>query len=179
MNPSQAELFPGPPRTEMQREATISDDGRYRYDLTRRWGEGPTFTWVMLNPSTADASTDDPTLRMVMGYSHAAGAGRAVVVNLFAYRTPFPRDLFKAHDPIGPDNDAFVRLWATNADRVVLAWGAEAQVRKWAHRGRAAAVLDQLRQWRPEGLWCVERTATGQPRHPLYTKVANGLVAYP
>ena len=74
------ELFPD----SMAREAIISPCASYRYRLERSWDDSlPWITWVMLNPSTADASVDDATIRRVVGFSRKFGAGAAWVVNLF------------------------------------------------------------------------------------------------
>ncbi|PKN80874.1 MAG: hypothetical protein CVU47_08520, partial [Chloroflexi bacterium HGW-Chloroflexi-9] len=89
--------------------ASFSRDGRYRYSLVRRWGDGPRVAWVMLNPSTADATRDDPTLRRVIAISRRAGFGALEVVNLWALRSAHPADLARAADPVGPRADA--ALW--------------------------------------------------------------------
>src|SRR5437870_2889354 len=88
-----------------ERDAKISDCGRYRYTLTRRVGVGGPLVWVMLNPSTADAEVDDPTIRRVMKFTEASDCGLAIVVNLFALRSPSPKALRGHADPVGPDND--------------------------------------------------------------------------
>jgi hypothetical protein len=115
------------------RGATLSDDSRYRYDLWRRWDDGPLMGWVMLNPSTADAEVDDATIRRCIGYAKQAGLAGIVVRNLYAYRTPKPQVLWKAEragvDIVGPDNDEWLAKLA--ADRfgvkvTVGAWGAGA-----------------------------------------------------
>ncbi|TMF61888.1 MAG: DUF1643 domain-containing protein, partial [Chloroflexi bacterium] len=69
------------------RGATFSADRRYRYRLWRRWdGARPVVAFVMLNPSTADARRDDPTIRRCIGFAKSWGFGGVEVVNLFAYR---------------------------------------------------------------------------------------------
>ena len=78
-------------------EAVISQDERHRYSLTRRWGDGPRVCcWIMLNPSTADATTDDPTIRRCIGFTHAWGYDALTVVNLYAWRATDPADLRNA-----------------------------------------------------------------------------------
>lgn len=143
----------------MERSAVLSPCRRYRYALTRRWGTGASVAWVMLNPSTADADRDDPTLRRVTAYSRAWGFSALTVVNLYAYRATDPRDLFTAPDPVGPDNDAHVIRAAATSARIVAAWGAHAR----ADRIAAALALPGMRD-----LTALALTASGQPRHPLY-----------
>ena len=78
--------------------ADISPDGLYRYTLGRTWGDGDTCVFIMLNPSVADAESDDPTIRRCRGFAEALGCGSLLVANLYAYRacllytSPSPRD---------------------------------------------------------------------------------------
>jgi len=147
------------------RTAVISDDGLYRYRLERRWAPGGfTVTWVMLNPSTADAYTDDPTLRRITGFSRRMGFSRLIVVNLYAYRATEPSDLWRAADPIGPDNDEHLRETLTGHE-VVVAWGAHARP------DRIARFLQIHRKAPGAGrLHALALTGAGQPRHPLYLR---------
>jgi hypothetical protein len=108
------------------RSAVISPCGRYRYHLHRRIADsGRVATFVMLNPSRADAEIDDPTIHRVMGFARRWGCGELHVVNLFAFRATRPADLRKAADPVGPENrDRIRRAVAVAADGlVVCAWG--------------------------------------------------------
>jgi hypothetical protein len=135
----------------------------------------------MLNPSTADAYSNDPTLHRVMRFSYAWGCGGLTVVNLFAYRATDPTELRRAADPVGPENDAHL-LAAMNESRdTVYAWGAHGGLHG---RDKAVrAVLDDAYGRRPAvaplasalGLsaldarpWCLGTTKAGHPRHPLY-----------
>ena len=78
-------------------EAVISQDERHRYSLTRRCGNGPRVCcWIMLNPSTADATTDDPTIRRCVRFTQAWGYNALTVVNLYAWRATDPADLRNA-----------------------------------------------------------------------------------
>lgn len=138
--------------------ATLSDDGLYRYDLTRRWGAGPTVLWMMLNPSIADASIDDPTINRCLSFSRRAGAGALVVVNLFALRATDPAQLLTARDPVGPENWATVqRHLATEPLLFVAAWGAHEMARRSSIRLK---LLDA------GPMVCLGRTQGGHPRHP-------------
>ncbi|MFG0274726.1 MAG: DUF1643 domain-containing protein, partial [Phycisphaerales bacterium] len=82
---------------------------RYRYSLRRRWGAGAPCCFVMLNPSAADESYDDPTIRRCLGFARSWGYPALEVVNLFAWRTHEPRRLLETADPVGPGNDDAVR----------------------------------------------------------------------
>ena len=80
-------LFPDLPIGGIERSADLSPCGNYRYSLRRLWDEKrPGVLWVMLNPSTADANADDPTVRRCMGYARSWGCGSIEVVNLCAWR---------------------------------------------------------------------------------------------
>lgn len=149
---------------ERAANATISPCGLYRYDLRRVWTGDMCrlVNFVMLNPSTADALDDDPTIRRCIGFAKSWGFGGLVVTNLYAFRATEPADLWKADDPIGPDNDGHVRRWASTANLVVMAWGNHG-----TFGGRGSAVMRLLREGgcRPAYL---KITGNGQPGHPLY-----------
>lgn len=142
----------------MIKTATLSPDGLYRYDLTRRWGEGPAVLWIMLNPSIADASIDDPTINRCISFSRRAGAGGLVVVNLFAFRATDPAELLRAQDPVGPDNWATVQRHLAGAPLLtVAAWGAHEAAKRSGIRLKLLDVHDMM---------CLGRTQGGRPRHP-------------
>ena len=94
--------------------ADFGDNGRYRYSLTRQWGDrgisGDGLLWVMLNPSTATADRNDPTLRKIIGFTKRLGNKRLRVVNLYGLVATKPADLYRAEDPVGPENDAHIAL---------------------------------------------------------------------
>ena len=148
------------------RSATISPCGRYRYALERATGiDGPNLTWLMLNPSTADADVDDPTIRKVIGFTRRAGYGVALVVNLFAWRATKPRDcLLNLADAEGSYNCAAIMTAAAISAGVVCAWGAQ----PWAAE-QARRVLWWLDE-HPDGprrLLCLGTNKDGSPVHPL------------
>ena len=88
--------------------AEFSEDGRYRYYLTRRWDKCRyPIIFALLNPSTATAETDDPTIRRCIGYARKWGYGGLIVVNLFALRSPNPETLYTLDDPVGPENKEY------------------------------------------------------------------------
>ena len=160
--------------------ATISQCGLYRYSLWREWSvEGPVMGWVMLNPSTADAHTDDPTIRRCIGFAKREGCGGIIVRNLFAYRTPSPKALGEAYragvDVVGPENDEWLRAFVDPpfVGPVVAAWGAGAGVPLRVFERRVSEVVQVL-----GGVLSVldGPTRTASP-HPLYLAKDTPLVA--
>lgn len=146
----------------METEASLSNCGRYRYSLTRRWGDGPTCVFIMLNPSTADAEKDDPTIRRCIGFARREGCGSLVVVNLYAFRATKPKDLWAA-DPSarigGPDAETAFFKAAADADILIAAWGAATKrAEHW--------IVERYR----DRLMCLGKTKEGHPRHPLYVR---------
>lgn len=149
--------------------AEFSDDRLFRYRLWRIWNEDlDRILWVMLNPSDADESADDPTIRKCLGFSRRWGYGSVEIANLFAFKSPYPRDLVQRirtkgeASAVGPDNDDAIVQACGRAKTVVAAWGAT----KIA-RGRAAVVGDLLRAHHPNVV-CLIRNADRSPGHPLY-----------
>lgn len=161
--------------TDTTKTATISSCGRYRYVLTRRWSTGPLLCFMMLNPSTADASNDDPTIRRCMDFAKREGAGGIRVVNLYGLRATDPKEIRKASDPFGPGNADHLALAATAAVAtgmpIVCAWGTQGMA-------KAEAVKSLLRE-RGARLVCLGKTKDGHPRHPLYVKGDQPLVPFP
>ena len=109
--------------------AIISSCQRYRYTLTRTVGcAAKVVTFIMLNPSTADAREDDPTIRRCKGFARSLAAGKLIVVNLFAFRATKPKVLLAEKEPVGPENNDHIRCAAEEAHNsggmVIAAWGA-------------------------------------------------------
>lgn len=149
------------------RTADISPCGRYRYRLERIWNpERAAILFVMLNPSTADAEVDDPTIRRCRSFAQREAAGGIVVVNLFALRATSPGAISVATDPIGPRNDHEIDMAAATARRIVAAWGSSpAKVTSYR---RDLHVLARLRA--KGEVVCLGTTQGGAPRHPLYVR---------
>lgn len=155
----------------LKRTARISDCGRFRYTLFRRWGNKPKgITWIMLNPSTADSEVDDKTIIRCMKFTERFGYKAMVVVNLFAFRATNPKELLDAEDPVGPENPKWLRIAIHQAEIVVAAWGA---TKKPTENG-VDFITNVIRE---EGykLMCLRMTKDGSPRHPLYVHGATTL----
>ena len=132
----------------------------FRYALWREWdADGPKVLMIGLNPSTADASRNDPTIRRCMGFAREWGFGGVWVLNLFAYRATYPADLRAAPDPVGPRNDEWIRRVARKVDRAVAVWGNDG-----AMLGRSTRVRRML----GDRLEVIRLNAGGEPAHPLY-----------
>jgi hypothetical protein len=144
--------------------AWFSQDRRYRYLLTRRWGDPHRWmTFIMLNPSTADAFADDPTIRRCTEFAKREGCGGLDVVNLFAWRATDPRALRDCADPIGQHNHHFLAERTRGPfTYTVAAWGAGG-----ALNGRGREVGRQLATAGVSSLLCLGITKGGHPKHPL------------
>ena len=132
--------------------AIFSSCGRYRYSLWRRWrgGKKGILLIVGLNPSTADGTNDDATLRRCIGFAKREEFSTLIICNLFALRSTQPERLFTASDPVGPDNDKWLRHCCLQSNRTLVAWGATAE-RFVARTRRVLSLLDS-------DLWCLGTT---------------------
>lgn len=148
------------------RGAVLSDDRAYRYSLWRaredHFSQRGLVAFIGLNPSTADETEDDPTIRRCLGFSQRWGHCGFVMLNLFAVRATCPKVMKRHPKPVGPVNDAAIRAVVCACERVVCCWGAHG-----SHLGRDNVVLNLLRGL-TMALWCFGITKGGQPRHPLY-----------
>lgn len=151
-------------------DAVFSPDERYRYRLRRIWGPEPPLVVIGLNPSTATAEIDDPTVQRCQGFARRWGHGGLVMLNLFAWRSTNPKVLTGLADPVGPDNDQWL-LQETTGRTTLCAWGNHG-----ALRGRARAVCRLLAG---RDLRCLGITNAQAPRHPLYIRQTQPALALP
>lgn len=158
---------------ELDRTTVFSPCRKWRYTLWRRWdyeyGEGtrgevqpPYAQFIGLNPSTADETKDDPTIRRCIAFAKSWGYGALCMTNLFAWRDTLPKNMKKALDPIGPDNDQWLLKVAHQAGVVVAAWGKDG-----SHLYRAVKVK-RLMAENGITLHCLRTNGDGSPEHPLY-----------
>lgn len=144
----------------MRSGAHFSRCRTWRYALWREWAHARARVMLIgLNPSTADAQRDDPTIRRCIGFARDWGFGGVWVLNLFAFRATFPGDLKAAEDPIGPRNDWWLRRVARRCDRIVAVWGNDG--RFLDRSARVQGMLDGR-------LEVIRLNASGEPAHPLY-----------
>lgn len=156
----------------MKRVCQFSPDRLYRYTLWREWGVGTlplleaaarkapdSYLMVIgLNPSTADETQDDPTIRRCIGYAKRWGFGALCMTNIFAWRETDPEKMKRQQDPIGPENDDWIVRCAADAGMILAAWG-----KHGSHMGRATAVRKIL-----PSAYCLKINQDGSPVHPLY-----------
>lgn len=178
------------PPLEAEAAASFSPCGRYRWWLQRTWQpQRPTLVFVGLNPSRADGQRDDPTLRRLLAYGRRWGFGRLEVVNLFGAVATIPAALRRFSDPVGSENEAWIRrclgrpaAWCSEAlperssagaeppgPAGALLWLGWGNGGAWWGRDRALQALVAEFAIRP---FALGRTASGQPRHPLYCPAA-------
>lgn len=151
-------------------EAWFNEARTHRYLLTRRWGNGEPMNVIGLNPSTADAFTDDPTIRRVVGFARREGCGWVRMLNIYGLRATDPARLWEHPNPTGLSADAILAEYAQGL--VVVAWGAGGR-----RNGRGAAVTRLLLAAGVAPV-CLGVTASGQPRHPLYVRADTPLVPW-
>lgn len=153
--------------THEQSGATFDDSKVFRYRLWRRWDPAAPYMAVIgLNPSTADETRDDPTIRRCISFARREGLGGLEMLNLFAFRSTDPRKLAESGWPVGDQNMAHIVEVCLRpmCARVVLAWGSNAP------SGTARNMVQRLRAAGVPKLWCFGRTNQGLPRHPLYLR---------
>lgn len=146
--------------------AWFSDDMRYRYYLSRwplKGSSSRRLNVIGLNPSTADTTRNDPTIRRCIGFAETWGFGKLSMTNLFGFRATDPRQLkFAGVDAIGPENDKILIQTAEDSDMVLAAWSGFAPNR--------AVVVRRMLEAAGIELYCLGTTKAGQPRHPLYQR---------
>ena len=135
---------------------------KYRYTLRRKWDEGPSILFIMLNPSTADEKKDDPTVSKCVRFAKSWGFGSLYVGNLFAYRSTDPEVIKKmgVWESIGEENDRHLAYLLTKCVKIVVAWG---------NHG-LDGTYDMQQILKDKKLWCLDINKNGSPVHPLYRR---------
>lgn len=147
-------------------DAIFSDDRTYRYALWRIW-EPSIFEqdkgmvmFIGLNPSTANEIINDPTITREIGFAKSWGYSGLIKTNLFAFRSPKPKIMKAAINPVGPDNNAWLKNLSRVADLIMAAWGVDGH-----YNNRDEIVCNMI-----DNLHCLSLTKEGFPGHPLYLK---------
>ncbi len=157
-------------RGDFRSWAIFSDDLRYRYELGRCWSPNlPTMLVCGLNPSTADETANDPTIRRCIAFAVRERCGSLLMVNAFALRSTDPHALLGLLDPVGPDNDGAIADARVRSSIHVAAWGKPDKRLRW-RLGHLTQLPWQAFKITDDGLF---------PRHPLYLRADVPLVDYP
>jgi hypothetical protein len=151
-------------------EARFSVCGKYRLWLSREWQEdkdGPptkVALWIGMNPSTAEDTVDDPTIRREIAFTRRLGCECYMKFNVMDYRATDPKKLLAPSvEPRSPGNLDLILSYAKHSDFVIAAWGAlPKRLRHYANETQLALQDAGIR------LFCLGRTKDGSPRHPLY-----------
>lgn len=154
--------------SRLARSASLSECKRYRWWLRRHYtggGDGLTVCFIMLNPSTADALQDDPTIRRCLGFVRAWGHSTLSVRNLYPWRATDPKELraLSVGEATGGTQGLAELMAGLTADKIIVAWGAHDPF------GASESFL-ALARLRKVPLWCLGKTKSGAPRHPLYVR---------
>lgn len=161
----------------MDRSAEISACGKYRYRLDRKLqARGPVYAFIGVNPSTADATVDDATVRKWRGFVNRWGGSKFIVGNVFAYRSTDVRNLVNCDDPVGPDNFSSITRMCLEADIIVPCWGNITKAPKNL-RHLFQTTLDTLRGFGVP-VMAFGFSGSGCPRHPLMLGYATPLVRF-
>lgn len=161
------------PECKIERAAIFSKDEQYRYTLTRVWNRNlPLLGMVLLNPSTATAEEDDPTIHRQSVRARHLGFGGLIVTNIFAWRSTDPDKIYRVPDPIGPDNDRYIKEAMFGCKQVVCGWGQHG-----AHMGRGYLVARMLQTWGVP-TFALHINDDGSPAHPLYLPYTAPLLSY-
>ena len=143
------------------KDAKFSSCRKYRYALWRIWDlSRPFVMFIGLNPSTADETKDDPTIRRCINFAKYWNYGGIYVTNLFAYRSSSTRKMMTFSNPIGDENDKWIRNLSQKSNIIIAAWGNDG-----IHLNRSKTIEDKI-----PNLKCIKKNKSGQPAHPLYLK---------
>lgn len=154
----------------MLKDATVDSTQKYRYVLERQWGPNAAnfVNFILLNPSTADSDKDDATVRACVEFARRWKFDKLIITNLFAFRATDPAKMKSYLNPVGDQNNVYIKYVAERAKKVVVAWGNHG-----THFHRDKEVLNILRRIKKQ--YCLGITKFGHPKHPLYVKRDNRL----
>jgi hypothetical protein len=126
---------------------------------------GPVYALCGINPSTADADTDDATIRKDIGFITRWGGSRLIKFNVFGYRATDVRELAKVADPFGPDLDSYTDQIISEADVLIPCWGNRSKIPQKLR----PALIRMKEKLRDSGkpVMVFGFTKSGDPKHPL------------
>lgn len=131
---------------------------------------------LMLNPSTADATLNDPTITRCIGLARREGFGRLVVGNMYALRSTDPKGLWRVADPVGPENDYHIKAMLLQSSMVICAWGNHCKPQRFWDLIASFELFPQLPT--QSRFHCLGTNASGAPKHPLYLRADTAIVPW-
>jgi hypothetical protein len=170
------------PQLDSVSGAWITDDGLHRLLLWRAWSSAPRALFAMLNPSSADAKEDDPTVRRCVGFAKGWGCGGVNVVNLYSLIETDSKQLWETEvalrlaplSSLQPAASSHADVYGGAVERslgpLVLAWGSILS----KAQERADELLGVLLSLKRPG-FCLGTTRHGHPRHPLFLPATTRL----
>lgn len=171
--------------TTLERITQFSPCRKYRYTLWREWdcdsltgcaddlpSIGGYLMVIGLNPSTADETRDDPTIRRCIGFAKTWGFGALCMTNLFAWRDTKPENMKAAPEPCGMENGRWITEVADGAGMILAAWG-----KHGSFIGRDRNVMSALKAL-GKPVHCLKRNNDGSPIHPLYVAANTAPIVY-
>lgn len=174
-------IIPGQPICQFSGETPP----KYRYTLWREVNPEAKgiVAFICLNPSTADETQDDPTVRRCMRFTKDWGYRWFCMLNVFAFRATDPKDMKAVDDPKGPENLAYIQEIVRMADVIVAAWGVHGNWRdgdKLVQAAMTGYMGSSYESGQPDiQMKCLGKTKHGHPKHPLYLKADSKLIDYP
>lgn len=150
--------------------ADFSSDRKYRYALWRIWDkEKPLAMFIGLNPSTANETNNDPTIRSVGRICKNNSYGGFYMMNCFAYITSDPKLL--KHNPMSDEwNNNMLTVIASKCKDIVFAWGNFSVVKETGRDKELAEMFPKAK--------ALFINKNGSPKHPLYCKDNTVLIPF-
>ena len=147
------------------KKANFSNDRKERYSLTRIWNfEKPLFLFIMFNPSNADDTIDDPTIRRLIDFTEKFEYGGFKVVNLFTKISPNPKNV-NISKVLKIKNLKVIKKMVNSVDEIVYAWG-----NKFHEPLEFKKLVPNPK--------CFGLNIDGSPKHPLYLSSNTKLVDF-
>lgn len=147
---------------KMKKDASISEDLKYRYMLSRIWNKDKKIImFVWLNPSIADDKINDPTITRCINFTKDWWYWGFYMTNLFAYRATEPKNMKNSESPIWIENDFYIEKYYNKVDLVVCMWW-----NNWNFKNRSKEFTNKFK-WK---LHYLELNKSWEPKHLLYSK---------
>ena len=139
--------------------AKFSECGKHRLMLWRIWDdEKPKVMFIGLNPSTANALNDDPTIRRVKSMAKSWGFGGVYMMNLFTFISTDPKKLNIKYGNV-PESESCLIEASNKCTKIIFAWGnfdvfgRDLEIKKMYTYAEALHI-----------------NKNGSPKHPLYVR---------